>query len=55
MLFVGPNDLASSLGYYAYDHASVPEVQEATARVLATAREKGKYAGHFAMDANAGG
>ncbi|PWY62207.1 HpcH/HpaI aldolase/citrate lyase family protein [Aspergillus eucalypticola CBS 122712] len=32
MLFVGPNDLASSLGYFALDHAQIPEAQEATNR-----------------------
>lgn len=53
-LFIGPNDLASSLGYVAFDHASTPEVQEATAKVLKAANDAGKYAGHFAMSAEAG-
>lgn len=51
MLFVGPNDLASSMGYVAFDHAKEPEVQEATARVLRAGLEAGKYVGHFAMGA----
>jgi 4-hydroxy-2-oxoheptanedioate aldolase len=53
MLFIGPNDLASSLGYIAFDHASIPEVQEATKKVLDAATKAGKYAGHFAMSAGA--
>ncbi|GLA86100.1 hypothetical protein AtubIFM56815_010350 [Aspergillus tubingensis] len=52
MLFVGPNDLASSLGYFALDHAQIPEVQEATDRVLQAAKGAGKYAGHFALSAD---
>jgi 4-hydroxy-2-oxoheptanedioate aldolase len=52
-LFVGPNDLASSMGYVAFDHASIPEVQEATARVLAAGKKAGKFVGHFALGAEA--
>ncbi|GKZ30304.1 hypothetical protein AbraIFM66950_008640 [Aspergillus brasiliensis] len=52
MLFVGPNDLASSMGYFALDHAQIPEVQEATTRVLQAAKNAGKYAGHFALSAD---
>ncbi|KAL3461365.1 Phosphoenolpyruvate/pyruvate domain-containing protein [Aspergillus heterothallicus] len=51
MLFVGPNDLASSMGYVAFDHGRIEEVQTAIARVLKAAKEAGKYAGHFAMGA----
>lgn len=51
MLFIGPNDLASSMGYVAFDHASIPEVQEATARVLKAGLDAGKYVGHFALSA----
>lgn len=51
MLFVGPNDLASSMGHVAFDHARVPEVQEAISRVLAAGLAAGKYVGHFALDA----
>lgn len=54
MLFIGPNDLASSMGYIAFDHASIPEVQEASARVLKAAHDAGKYAGHFALSSDAG-
>ncbi|KAG4422746.1 hypothetical protein IFR04_004094 [Cadophora malorum] len=52
MLFIGPNDLAASMGYWAPDHAKIPEVQEATARVLKAAKSAGKYAGHFALSAD---
>jgi len=51
MLFIGPNDLASSMGYFAFDHASIPEVQEAAERVLKAAKAAGKFAGHFALSA----
>lgn len=53
MLFIGPNDLASSMGYVAFDHATTPEVQEASARVLKAGLAAGKYVGHFALDAEA--
>ncbi|KAL1621114.1 hypothetical protein SLS56_009319 [Neofusicoccum ribis] len=52
-LFVGPNDLAASMGYFPFSHASIPEVQHATAQVLAAAQKHGKYAGHFALGAEA--
>lgn len=54
MLFIGPNDLAASMGYWAPDHARILEVQEATARVLKAAKDAGKYAGHFALSADIG-
>lgn len=54
MLFIGPNDLASSMGYVAFDHASIPEVQEASTRILKATLDAGKYAGHFALSADAG-
>jgi 4-hydroxy-2-oxoheptanedioate aldolase len=50
-LFVGPNDLASSMGYIAFDHASIPEVQDAIARILRASLDAGKFAGHFALNA----
>ncbi|TDZ19886.1 2-keto-3-deoxy-L-rhamnonate aldolase [Colletotrichum orbiculare MAFF 240422] len=53
MLFIGPNDLASSMGYVAFDHASIPEVQDASARVLKAGLAAGKYVGHFALSADA--
>jgi 4-hydroxy-2-oxoheptanedioate aldolase len=53
MLFIGPNDLASSMGYVALDHASIPEVQEATGRILNAGLAAGKYVGHFALSAEA--
>ncbi|KAI8941623.1 hypothetical protein NX059_002836 [Plenodomus lindquistii] len=51
MIFIGPNDLAASMGYVAFEHASVPEVQEASARVLRAGLAAGKYVGHFALGA----
>lgn len=54
MLFIGPNDLASSMGYFAFDHPKIPEVQEATQKVLDITKAAGKYAGHFALSAEAG-
>ncbi|KAI8170898.1 hypothetical protein K4K49_006426 [Colletotrichum sp. SAR 10_70] len=52
MLFIGPNDLAASMGHVAFDHASIPEVQEAIARVLKAGLDAGKYVGHFALSAD---
>jgi len=54
MLFIGPNDLAASMGHFAFDHADIQEVQDASRRVLKAARGAGKYAGHFALTATAG-
>ncbi|KAH7145686.1 Pyruvate/Phosphoenolpyruvate kinase-like domain-containing protein [Dactylonectria estremocensis] len=51
MLFIGPNDLASSMGYFAFDHASIPEVQQATEKILQATLDAGKFAGHFALSA----
>jgi 4-hydroxy-2-oxoheptanedioate aldolase len=51
MLFIGPNDLAASMGYIAFEHATTPEVQEASAKVLRVGLEAGKYVGHFALSA----
>ncbi|KAF8974716.1 Pyruvate/Phosphoenolpyruvate kinase-like domain-containing protein [Flammula alnicola] len=42
-----PNDLASSMGYPPLEHESIPEVQDAVKRVLAAAKNAGKYAGMF--------
>lgn len=50
-LFVGPNDLASSLGHFAFDHSQIAEVQEATAKVLAAVKAKGKFGGHWCTSA----
>ncbi|KIK65647.1 hypothetical protein GYMLUDRAFT_258365 [Collybiopsis luxurians FD-317 M1] len=51
MLFVGPNDLCSSMGYPALEHPTIPEVQDAIKRVLAAAKAAGKYAGMFCASA----
>lgn len=50
-LFIGPNDLASSLGYFAFDHPNIPEVQEAIAKVLRAVKDKGKFGGHWCVNA----
>jgi 4-hydroxy-2-oxoheptanedioate aldolase len=42
------------MGYFAFDHAKIEEVQTATARVLKAATDAGKYAGHFALSADIG-
>lgn len=52
MLFIGPNDLAASMGHVAFDHASIPEVQEAIARVMKAGLDAEKYVGHFALSAD---
>ncbi|KAL2853791.1 Pyruvate/Phosphoenolpyruvate kinase-like domain-containing protein [Aspergillus pseudoustus] len=49
MLFVGPNDWTSSMGYVALGYGSIGEVQEAIAKVLKAAEGVGRYAGHFAL------
>jgi 4-hydroxy-2-oxoheptanedioate aldolase len=54
MLFIGPNDLAASMAYVPFDHASIEEVQMATSKVLKATKEKGKFAGHFALSAEIG-
>lgn len=51
MLFIGPNDLAASMGYVAFEHASTPEVQDASARILEVGINAGKFVGHFALSA----
>ncbi|KAK4699339.1 4-hydroxy-2-oxoheptanedioate aldolase, partial [Phenoliferia sp. Uapishka_3] len=47
MLFIGPNDLCSSMGFVAGDHESIPEVQAAIARILAACKAAGIKAGMF--------
>ena len=54
MLFVGPNDLASSMGYIAFNHASIPEVQAAVARIRKAAEKQNKFVGHFCSDGEFG-
>ncbi|WVQ78501.1 hypothetical protein IAT38_000587 [Cryptococcus sp. DSM 104549] len=49
MLFVGPNDLCSSMGLPPLNHPNEPEVQAAIARVLKAAHDAGKYAGMFCV------
>ena len=54
MLFIGPNDLATSMGHFAFDHAKTDDVQKATGRILKAAKDAGKYAGHFALSSEIG-
>lgn len=42
------------MGYAGQDHSKVPEVQDATARILRAILDAGKYAGHFALSADVG-
>ncbi|KAJ3922686.1 Pyruvate/Phosphoenolpyruvate kinase-like domain-containing protein, partial [Lentinula edodes] len=49
--FLSPNDLCSSMGYPALEHASIPEVQDAVQRILSAAKAAGKYAGMFCTSA----
>ncbi|GFZ51566.1 hypothetical protein JCM24511_09333 [Saitozyma sp. JCM 24511] len=49
MLFVGPNDLCSSMGLPPLNHPNEPLVQAAIARVLKAAHDAGKYAGIFCV------
>ncbi|KAL1889103.1 hypothetical protein Sste5346_009168 [Sporothrix stenoceras] len=50
-LFIGPADLASSMGYFPYDFASIPAVLDAAESVRVAAKTGGKAAGHFCMNA----
>lgn len=49
---LSPNDLASSMGYPALEHESIPEVQTAIKRILAAAHAAGKYAGMFCLSSD---
>lgn len=42
------------MGYFAFDHPKIEEVQQATARVLKAAKDAEKFAGHFALSADLG-
>jgi len=42
------------MGYFAFDHARIEEVQVATRRVLAATKAAKKFAGHFALSAEIG-
>ena len=39
------------MGYFAFDHPKIEEVQVATNRILKAAKDAGKFAGHFALTA----
>ncbi|KPI42229.1 4-hydroxy-2-oxovalerate aldolase [Cyphellophora attinorum] len=51
-LFIGPNDLAASMGYVPFEHGQIQEVQDAIARVLKVGNREGKYMGCFALGAD---
>ncbi|KAL1740731.1 Pyruvate/Phosphoenolpyruvate kinase-like domain-containing protein [Schizophyllum fasciatum] len=48
---LSPNDLCASMGFPPLDHAGIPQVQEAIARILAAAKDAKKYAGIFCVSA----
>jgi 4-hydroxy-2-oxoheptanedioate aldolase len=52
MLFIGPNDLTSSLGYPFHMHPTQPESQEAFKKILAAAKKHNKFAGMFCTSAD---
>lgn len=52
-LFIGPNDLAASMGYFPFDHPKIEEVQQAAEKVLTVGKANGKFVGHFALSAEA--
>lgn len=51
VLLIGPNDLCCSMGYFAFDHKKIPDVQEAVLEVRDAAKREGKYAGYFCLSA----
>jgi 4-hydroxy-2-oxoheptanedioate aldolase len=50
-LFIGPNDLAASMGYVPFEHGQIQEVQDAIAKALEVGKREGKYMGCFALGA----
>lgn len=50
-LFIGPNDLCCSMGYFAFDHKTNVRVQEAAMHVKEAAKKHQKYAGYFCLSA----
>jgi len=50
-VFVGPNDLALSLGYKAGSDREEPALLEAFGKIVAAARDVGKYAGIYCASA----
>lgn len=51
MLFIGPNDLACSLGNGSKNHMDCPEVQDAIEDIRAAAEKAGKFSGIFCVSA----
>jgi 4-hydroxy-2-oxoheptanedioate aldolase len=53
-VYVGPNDLALSLGHRPGSRAPAPQVAEAMLRIMEAAHEAGRVAGAFCADGAAG-
>lgn len=51
MLFIGPNDLACSMGNGAKNHMDCPDVQEAIEVIRVAAEKAGKLSGIFCISA----
>lgn len=51
MLFIGPNDLACSMGNGAKNHMDCPEVQEAIEVIRIAAEKAGKLSGIYCNSA----
>lgn len=51
MLFIGPNDLACSMGNGAKNHMECADVQEAIEVIRVAAEKAGKLSGIFCIDA----
>jgi 2-keto-3-deoxy-L-rhamnonate aldolase RhmA len=51
MLFIGPNDLACSMGNGSKNHMDCPEVQEAIEVIRVAAENAGKISGIFCVNA----
>lgn len=51
MLFIGPNDLACSMGNGAKNHMDCPEVQDAIEVIRVAAEKAGKLSGIFCISA----
>jgi len=51
MLFIGPNDLACSMGNGSKNHMQCPEVQDAIEEIRKAAEKAGKLSGIFCVTA----
>ena len=51
MLFIGPNDLACSMGNGSRNHYEVPQAQEAIEQIRQAAEQAGKLCGVYCVNA----